>query len=151
MTKLPQDFADLLIELREAGVDFVLIGGWAVVLYGHVRATDDMDILVRPSVENSQRVFAALLAFGATLQAHAVGPEQFAIEGAAYRFGVAPFKVEVLTKVSGITFEEAVEGVQTFDLYGYAIPYTGKAALIRNKRAAGRHKDLADVEVLERE
>jgi len=64
LAKLPQDFTDLLIELCEAKAEFLLIGGWAVILYGHVRATDDMDIFVRPSTENSERVFAALDAFG---------------------------------------------------------------------------------------
>ena len=150
MSKLPQDFADLLSELSEAQAEFLLVGGWAVVLYGHVRATDDMDIFVRPSAANSARTFAALDAFGAPLQAHAVTREHFANEGDAYRFGVAPLKVEVLTKISGVSFDEALKGSKTFDLEGYQIPYIGKAALIANKKAAGRHKDLADVEELER-
>ena len=65
LAKLPQDFADLLIELCEADAEFLLVGGWAVILYGHVRATDDMHVFVRPSRTNSERVFAALEAFGA--------------------------------------------------------------------------------------
>ena len=150
MTKLPQDFADLLVELHEAEVDFVLVGGWAVVLYGHVRGTDDMDIFVRPSPENSRRVVAALEAFGAPLVLHGVGADHFAHEGDAYRFGIAPLKVEVLTKISGVTFDEAKEHAPSFDLDGHAIPYIGKSALLRNKKAAGRLKDLADVEELER-
>ena len=81
MKKLPQDFADLLVELNEAEVDFVLVGGWAVILYGHVRGTDDMDIFVRANEENSLKVFAALQAFGAPLAAHGVGPTHFAREG----------------------------------------------------------------------
>lgn len=60
MEKLPQDFADLLIELCEAQAEFLLVGGWAVILYGHVRATDDMDIFVRASASNSERVYSAL-------------------------------------------------------------------------------------------
>ena len=150
MNKLPQDFADLLVELCEAEAEFLLVGGWAVVLYGHVRATDDMDIFVRPSKTNSERVFAALEAFGAPLMAHSVAPSHFAKEGDAYRFGVAPLKVEVLTKISGVTFDEALENSKTFELDGHDIPYIGKGALIANKKAAGRHKDLADVEELER-
>jgi hypothetical protein len=89
LAKLPQDFTDLLIELCEADAEFLPVGGWAVILYGHVRATDDMDVFVRPSPENSQRVFAALEAFGAPLHAHAVAPEHFASEGA--RFWVCSF------------------------------------------------------------
>ncbi len=150
LAKLPQDFTDLLIELCEADAEFLLVGGWAVILYGHVRATDDMDVFVRPSHENSQRVFVALEAFGAPLQAHAVAAEHFASEGAAYRFGIAPLKIEVLTKISGVSFDEALRGSKTFDLDGYRIPYIGKSALIANKKSAGRLKDLADVEELER-
>jgi hypothetical protein len=97
LAKLPQDFADLLIELCEANAEFLLVGGWAVILYGHVRATDDMDVFVRPSRTNSERVFGALEAFGAPLRAHAVTPGHFATEGDAYRFGIAPLKIEVLT------------------------------------------------------
>jgi hypothetical protein len=150
LSKLPQDFADLLVELCEAKAEFLLVGGWAVILYGHVRATDDMDIFVRPSEANSARVFAALEAFGAPLRAHAVTAAHFAKEGDAYRFGIAPLKVEVLTKISGVSFDEALEGSKTFDLEGRQIPYIGRRALITNKRSAGRHKDLADVEELER-
>jgi len=150
LTKLPQDFADLLIELCEADVEFLLVGGWAVILYGHVRATDDMDIFVRASKSNSERVVAALEAFGAPLRAHGVTAEHFAREGEAYRFGIAPLKVEVLTKISGVSFDDALQGSQTFELDGHQIPYIGKSALIRNKKAAGRHKDLADVEELGR-
>jgi predicted nucleotidyltransferase len=149
LAKLPQDFADLLTELSEANAEFLLVGGWAVILYGHVRATDDMDIFVRPSPANSERVFAALEAFGAPLRAHAVAPAQFATEGLAYRFGIAPLKIEVLTKISGVSFDDALRDSKTFDLDGYAIPYIGKAALIANKKSAGRHKDLADVVALE--
>lgn len=150
LAKLPQDFTDLLIELCEKEAEFLLVGGWAVILYGHVRATDDMDIFVRPSPTNSERVFAALDAFGAPLRAHSVAPRHFAREGDAYRFGIAPLKIEVLTKISGVSFDEALRGSRTFDLEGHAIPYIGKAALIANKKSAGRLKDLADVEELER-
>jgi predicted nucleotidyltransferase len=148
--KLPQDFADLLAELCEANAEFLLVGGWAVILYGHVRATDDVDIFVRPTKQNSDRVYTALLNFGAPLAAHKVAPEQFAKEGAAYRFGIAPLRIEVLTQISGVSFDEAREDSRAFDLDGRKIPYIGRSALIRNKKAAGRHKDLADVEELER-
>lgn len=150
MTKLPQDFADLLIELHGADVEFLLVGGWAVILYGHVRATDDMHILVRPSETNARRLVAALEAFGAPLREHGVVADHFARAGNVYRFGIAPLNVELLTRISGVSFDEALEGSRTFDLDGYRIPYIGKAALIRNKMSAARHKDLADVEELER-
>jgi predicted nucleotidyltransferase len=150
VAKLPQDFTDLLVELCEANVEFLIVGGWAVVLHGHVRGTDDLDLLVRPTRENSVRTFAALQGFGAPLLAHGVSAEHFAKEGDAYRFGIAPLKVEVLTQISGVTFEEALQDSKTFDLDGHLVPYIGKSALIQNKKAAARYKDLADVEELER-
>lgn len=150
LDKLPRDFADLLLEFVNENVEFLLIGGWAVVLHGHVRSTDDIDLFVRASPENSLKVFSALERFGAPLRAHGVTPEHFANEGDAYRFGVAPLKVEVLTRISGIAYEDALAGAKTFELDGLAVPYIGRAALIRNKKASARLKDLADVEELER-
>jgi hypothetical protein len=79
-----------------------------------------------------------------------VAPAHFAKEGDAYRFGIAPLKIEVLTKISGVSFDEALEGSKTFELNGRQVPYIGRRALIANKKSAGRHKDLADVEELER-
>lgn len=121
--------------------EFLVIGGWAVILYGHVRATDDLDIFVRASSENSRRVYVALQSFGTPLAAHGVTEQHFSKPGDAYRFGIAPVKVEVLTRISGVTFAEALEGAKTFELEGYAIPYIGRAALIRNEKSAGRYKD----------
>lgn len=149
MAELPQDFRDLLVELCEAQAEFLLVGGWAVVLYGHVRATDDLDIFVRASPENSTRVYGALEAFGAPLRAHKVEASHFAEEGNAYRFGIAPLKIEVLTQISGVSFDEARSGSKILPLDGYSVPYIGKSALIANKKSAGRNKDLADVEELE--
>jgi len=150
VTRLPEDFTDLLVEFRLAKAEFLVVGGWAVILHGHVRATDDLDVFVRPTKQNSERVFAALSNFGAPLTAHKVTAQHFATEGDAYRFGIAPLKVEVLTQISGVSFDDACRDSKLFDLDGHPIPYIGRSALISNKRAAGRYKDLADVEELER-
>jgi len=151
MTKLslPEDFEDFLVELVDAGVDFVLIGGWAMAALGRPRATLDMDVLVRASPENSKRVWVALLAFGAPVEAHAVDEATFSSEGPAYRFGVKPLRVEVLTQISGVDFDEALEGAITLSVDGREVRVIGPEPLLRNKRAAGRHKDLEDVEWLE--
>jgi len=149
VAKLPQGYTDLLIELCEANVEFLLVGDRAVILYGCDRATDDLDIFVRPTSANSQRVFTALEGFGAPLRTHAVTPKHFAVEGAAYRFLIAPLRIEVLTRISGVSFDDALRGSKTFELHGRHIPYIGKPALIPNKKSAGCFKDLADVEDLE--
>lgn len=146
---LPQDYSDLLLELLDAGAEFVVVGGWAVAVHGHGRATDDLDILVRPTAENAQKVYDGLLRFGAPLAAHGVTSKLFAEERYGYRIGVKPVLIEILTSVSGIDFDEANRDAVKISIAGRAVPFIGRRALLANKRAAGRMKDLADVEALE--
>lgn len=148
---LPEDYQDLLREFVEGGVEFVLIGGWAVAVHGHGRATDDMDILVRPSKDNAARVFAALLRYGAPIAAHGVTEGLFAKPQYGYRMGRKPLLIEVLTTIDGVTFDDALEDALSVSVAGIDVPVIGRSALIKNKLAAGRAKDLADVEVLERD
>jgi len=148
---LPQDYVDMLLELLEASVEFVVIGGWAVAVHGHGRATDDLDVLVRPTAENAARVYDALQRFGAPVVAHGVTANLFAQAGYGYRIGIKPVLIEILTTVTGIDFDEANRERVLVQLEGHAVPFIGRAALIANKRAAGRAKDLADVEALESE
>ena len=144
------DFRELLTTFADEGVEFVLIGGWAMALHGYGRGTDDLDVLVRPSSDNAQRVFRALVRFGAPVSAHGVTEGLFAQGAYGYRMGVKPHLIEVLTKVDGIDFDEAVAEGRQFELDGRVVPYIGRRALLTNKRAAGRPKDLADVDWLER-
>jgi hypothetical protein len=146
---LVEDFRDLLVAFADGGVEFVLIGGWALALHGYARGTDDMDVFVRPTRDNAQRVIAALVAFGAPIAAHQVSAEVFEKEGLGYRMGVKPHLIEVLTKIDGVSFDSAVEDAKTFLLDGREIRFIGRAAMMRNKRAAGRPKDLADLAWLE--
>src|SRR5688572_12416359 len=121
-----------------------------MALHGHGRGTDDLDVLVCPSVDNASRVFRALLAFGAPVAAHGVSEGLFARAGYGYRMGVKPHLIEILTQVDGIDFAEAVHEAKSFVLDGRTIPFIGRKALLKNKRAAARPKDLADVAWLER-
>ncbi len=146
---LAQDFRDILVELADAGAEFVLIGGWAMAYHGHIRGTDDLDIFVRPSLANASRVFVALSRFGAPVSAHGVTEELFSKEKYGYRFGVKPYLIEILTTIDGIGFDEAINDAKTVEIDGCSIPVLSRAALLQNKRAAGRPKDLADVHWLE--
>ena len=146
---LSQDYRDLLVCLADAGAEFLLVGGWALALHGHGRGTDDMDVFVRATPANAERVFRALVEFGAPVAAHGVSAGLFAQPDYGYRIGVRPNVIELLTRIDGVTFEEAFVGHQTLQIDGRQIPYIGRAALLANKRAAGRAKDLADVEWLE--
>ena len=143
-----QDFRDLLVALVDGGVEFLLVGGWALALHGNGRGTDDMDVLVRPTAENAQAVFRALASFGAPVAAHGVTAGLFAQEGYGYRMGLRPNIIEVLTSIDGVSFDEAVTDCRFFEVEGRRVPYIGRRALLKNKLAAGRAKDLADAEWL---
>ena len=146
--ELNPDFRDFLVAMVDSGAELVLIGGWAVAVHGYVRGTDDLDVLVRPTPANAERVFRALAAFGAPVDAHSVTPGLFAREGYGYRMGVKPNLIEILTSADGITFEDAIADPLIVEIDGRPVPVIGRAALLANKRAAGRAKDLADIEGL---
>ena len=146
--ELPDDFRDVLVALADERAEFVLIGGWAMAVHGRPRATEDLDLLVRATPANSARVFAALAAFGAPVGPHGVDADTFRHEGPAYRIGMKPLQIEVLTRISGVSFEEAASDPLRADVDGRVVAVIGRQALLRNKRAAGRHKDLDDVEWL---
>jgi hypothetical protein len=147
--ELPQDYVDLLSELAEGDVEYLLVGGWAVAVHGHVRATDDLDVFVRATPENAARVYAALQRFGAPLEQHGVTEGLFATERYGYRMGRKPLLIEVLTTIDGVTFDEARKDAVTVEVGAVRVPVIGRTALLANKRAAGRPKDLADIAGLE--
>lgn len=146
---LPQDYEDLLRELVTAKVEFVLVGGWAVAVHGHGRATDDLDIFVAPTPDNAARVIAALRAFGAPVDQHGIDEGLFAKARYGYRMGRRPLLIELLTTIDGVSFSEAAAGAIWVRVADLSVPCIGRRELITNKKAAGRPKDLADVEVLE--
>lgn len=149
MIELPDDFRDLLVELVDASAEFVVLGGHAVAFHGHPRATKDLDVLVRATSDNSVRVYAALAAFGAPLSSFEVGAEDFTTYDGVLQIGLPPRRIDILNRADGITFDEAFHEHGTMMLEGREIPVIGLTALLKNKRAAGRPQDLADVAVLE--
>ena len=148
--KLPDDFRDLLVYLADAGADFIVVGGHAVARHGHVRATKDIDVLVRPDGDNATRVMQALASFGAPLRALGVEVADLSRPGQVVQLGVPPLRIDVITSISGLTFDEAVVDPDTLDVDGRSVRVIGLDALLRNKRASGRPQDLADVDALER-
>jgi hypothetical protein len=146
---LNSDFKDLLICLGREGVEFVLVGAYALAFHGAPRATGDIDVFVRPTAANAERVWRALGAFGAPLAAAGVRPSDFAAPGIVYQVGLPPRRIDILTQISGVTFDEAWASRVLAEIDGQPIPFLGREALIVNKRASGRLKDLADVQRLE--
>ena len=150
MIELPQDFRDLLVELHDARAQFVVLGGHAVAFHGHPRATKDLDVLVRADAGNAGCVYRALAAFGAPLHTFEVSEADFVKYDGVLQMGLPPHRIDILNRADGISFDEAIADGVTFELEGRRIPIIGRAALLKNKRAAGRPQDLADVHALEK-
>ncbi len=148
MIDLPEDFRDLLMELADAGAEFVLVGGHAVAFHGHPRATKDMDVLIRANTSNAERVYRALAAFGAPLESFEVQAKDFASYDGVLQIGLPPRRIDIINRADGITFDEAVAEGSGFTLDGRKVPVIGRAALLKNKLATGRTQDAADVEAL---
>lgn len=149
MIELPEDFRDLLVELADAGAEFVVLGGHAVAFHGHPRATRDLDVLIRAVTENSERVYRALAAFGAPLETFEVEAADFASYDGVLQIGLPPRRIDIMNRADGISFEEAVAEGAHFILEGRRIPVIGRQALLRNKRATARPQDIADVAAIE--
>jgi hypothetical protein len=141
------DFLDLLRELGAADARFLVVGGYAVSFHARPRATGDLDLWVEPAAGNAPRVLAALRAFGAPLE-HLSEADLTAAD-TVYQMGLPPRRIDLLTSLTGVSFGEAWAGRVLLELEGVRIPFIGKDALIRNKRALGRPRDLADLEALE--
>lgn len=143
-----EDFRDLVAELVNTKARFLIVGAHALALHGVPRATVDLDVWVDPSPENAKRVWAALAAFGAPLDTLEIHEADFTRPDIVAQFGLPPYRIDILTGVSGISFADAWEG-RVEDLFeDVRVPFLGREALIRNKRASGRTKDLADLEAL---
>jgi hypothetical protein len=144
-----QDFEDLLGAFIEQNVDFVIVGAHALAAHGHSRATGDLDVLVRPTADNARLVHRALQAFGAPLLAHGVRAEDFEREDMVYQMGLPPQRIDILTSVSGVSYDDCTVDALSGLLGKVVVRFMGLEAQIKNKRATGRTKDLADVEALE--
>jgi len=147
---LNDDFADILSALRSANVDFLVIGAHAMAFHGVPRATADLDLFVRASTHNAERLVHALRVFGAPLESHGVTASDFGVSGHVYRLGLPPKQIDIHTSISGVSFEQAWTTRQFARLHGVEIAVPSRETLVANKRAAARGKDLVDLETLEK-
>lgn len=143
-----EDFHDVLTELVRSGARFLVVGAHALSAHGVPRATVDLDLWVAPDPDNADRVYAALVAFGAPLEALGVTRADFQNPDIVTQFGLPPLRIDVMTAVSGLTFPEAWHARVEGEIEGVRVPILDRASFIRNKRASGRKKDLADLELL---
>jgi hypothetical protein len=144
---LNEDYRDMLHALSEEKVKFLLVGAYALAAHGYPRATMDMDIWVMPSRQNADAVLRALRRFGAPL--HNLTKEDLQKDGTIFQIGVAPRRIDIITAASGLQFEETYGRSLSVNIEGIEVHIPSIDDLIRNKRALGRTKDLADVEALE--
>ncbi len=141
------DFAEMLSALNAAGAEFLVVGAHALAAHGVPRATGDLDIWVRATAENARRVLEALGAFGAPLFDLTV--DDLSRPDTVFQIGVAPVRIDLLTSISGVTFDEAWAARIPVSAAGLTFGVLGRRDLLRNKRATGRAKDLLDADALE--
>jgi len=142
------DFRDLLSALSAAGAEFLVVGAQAVGIHAIPRATGDLDVWVGTHGDNPARVWHALREFGAPLDNLSVDDLRQA--NLIFQMGVVPLRIDVITSVEALAFEECWPRRIVAKYEGLDIPVIGLEDLIRNKRAVGRTRDIADVELLER-
>ncbi len=144
---LNNDYRDILHALNTEKVEYLLVGAYAMAAYGYPRATMDIDIWINPSPDNADAVLRALAQFGAPL--HNLTREDLQKNDTIFQIGVAPRRIDLITSVSGLRFEDAFARSTQVEMDGILVPILSLDDLIVNKRASGRTKDLADVESLE--
>ena len=142
MTPLPLEYQDLLRSLNDHGVQYLVVGGWAVIHYGYVRYTGDIDIWIAVSPENTTQLTAALMQF-----CHGrFDPDTINKKRKTLELGNPPLRVHIMCDISGVEFDECQKRQVTAEWDGIPVRVIGFADLLKNKRSTGRMKDLADVE-----
>ncbi|MCB2160689.1 hypothetical protein KQH40_01240 [bacterium] len=141
------DFSDLLKSLNDTNVEYLVVGGYAVIQYGEPRFTKDLDIWISVDPDNAARVFSALKEFGAPLAG--LTEQDFMEEGYFYQMGNPPMRVDILMGIPGVNFFEAWKRRNEFDFEGLTVPFISKADLVTAKRASGRPQDIIDADLLE--
>ncbi|PKN70041.1 MAG: hypothetical protein CVU54_08405 [Deltaproteobacteria bacterium HGW-Deltaproteobacteria-12] len=143
---LNKDYKEMLQLLQEEEVDFILVGAYALGAHGYPRATGDIDIWIKANDNNSLKVYKALKRFGAPIEQ--INTNDFAQEGIIYQIGVAPCRIDIITQISGVTYDEADSDKIIVEVEGIDLPIISLDKLIKNKNATGREKDKLDAQYL---
>ena len=143
--KIHPDFRDFVEALGKNGVEFIVVGSFALAFHGYPRATGDIDIWIRPTQENADALLRALNDFG--FGGLSISMEDI-LSGKIIQMGYPPVRIDLITKLDGLTAEEIWQSRERGKFGPYDVFYLGRKAYIRNKRASGRHKDLADLDLL---
>ncbi len=143
--QLPDDFKEFIQCLNSNNVKYLLIGGWAVGLHGHPRATKDIDFLIFIDNTNLENLEKALKSFGAP----PVDIDYLREKGNVIRIGVSPILIDIINEADGIDIEDCYSRKEIIKVEDIEIPVISRADLIINKKSTGRKADMADVEKLE--
>ena len=143
-----RDYRDMIECLQREGVEFMLVGGYAVALYGWPRMTFDIDFWIMANPQNAAAVIRALKAFGAPLKD--LKEEDFHKPGMVFQIGIEPQRIDILSAVSGVSYEDAVARAERMEVDGLSLKVISLDDLIVNKRASGRPKDIVDALTLEK-
>ena len=143
---IPPDFREFFVLLNKHEVEYLIVGSYALAFHGSPRYTGDVDVLVRRSPENAARVLKALDAFGFSFPNLAA--EDFVEPENTVQLGMPPVRIDLLTSITGVSWEEADASKVQALLDGVPVRYIGREQYVANKRALGRKKDLADLEAL---
>ena len=144
---LAKDFHDLLKAFIDHEVRFLVVGGYALAIHGHPRATGDLDLWIECNEANAARAYQALRVLGAPLRELTL--EDLTTPGTVYQIGQPPVRIDILTRNKGVEFDSAWRDRRDTEIDELEVPVIGRDALLANKRELGRTRDLADVELLE--
>jgi predicted nucleotidyltransferase len=148
MIHLPKDFRELLQSLNSKKVEYIVVGGYAVALYGYPRATGDMDIWIALSKDNAHRTVEALRQFG--FDTPQLKEDLFLEREKNIRMGNPPLRIEILTSIDGVEFAECYRNKRIVTIDDIDVSFISLEDLKKNKKASGRYQDLADLENLEK-
>ncbi|MFN0110885.1 MAG: nucleotidyltransferase [Blastocatellia bacterium] len=140
---LNPDFKDMLSCLNGEHVEFIVVGAYALAAHGHVRATGDIDIWVRNSADNAEKILRTLKNFGAPTAS--ISEKDFLLPDLILQIGVAPCRIDIITGIDGVTFDEAWLNKLSVTVDGVGIYVLSKSDLLKNKTAAARDKDQGDI------
>lgn len=144
---LNNDYKEMLQCLSEEEVKFLLVGAYALAVHGFPRATKDIDFFVWATPENAANLMRALVKFGAPIED--ISESDFSSEGVIFQIGNSPRRIDIITTIDGVKFDQAYVNRTMFSIEGLQVPVISLEDLIVNKRASGRAQDLADLEKLE--
>ena len=142
-----QDFKEFVGLLIENQVEYLIVGGYAVGIHGHPWFTGDLDIWLKPSLENAAKILKCINVFG--FSSFALSAEDFTKEGNVVQLGDPPLRIDLLTNIDGVAFDDCYPNRKIVEIDDLTINFIGYQDLLKNKKASGRLRDLDDLENLQ--